>query len=93
MLESLVEAERIGLASAILIGDPARIEAAAQAAGYELRAGNVVAARDEDEAIRVAIQLVRDGERRPADEGEGDDGESDPPRARPRDGPAGGPPA
>jgi len=61
VLESLVEAERIGLASAILIGDPTRIEAAAQAVGYELRSDGVVPARDEDEAIRIAIQLVRDG--------------------------------
>jgi len=60
VLESLVEAERIGLASGILIGDPARIEAAAQAVGYELRPGSVVPAADEDEAIRLAIQLVRD---------------------------------
>jgi phosphate butyryltransferase len=61
VLESLVEAERIGLASAVLIGDPARIEAAAQAAGYEPRPGGVVGARDEDEAIGLAIGLVRDG--------------------------------
>ena len=60
VLESLVEAERLGLASAVLIGDPARIEAAAQAVGYELRPGSVVPAADEDEAIRLAIQLVRD---------------------------------
>jgi phosphate butyryltransferase len=62
VLESLVEAERIGLASATLIGDPARIGAAAEAAGYALRPDSVVAAADEDEAIGVAIGMVRAGD-------------------------------
>jgi phosphate butyryltransferase len=61
VLESLVEAERTGLAHGILVGDPARIEAAARAAGYELRPDSVVAAPDEHSAIREAIALVKEG--------------------------------
>jgi phosphate butyryltransferase len=62
VLESLVHAERAGIAKGILVGDPARIEAAARAAGYETRGSRVVAATTNDQAIRLAIELVREGE-------------------------------
>ncbi len=62
VLESLIEAERIGMATAVLVGDPDKIEAAANKAGYQLRSDAVVAAQGEEEAIRAAISLVRQGE-------------------------------
>ena len=49
------------MARGILVGDPARIEAAAGAAGYELGPDNVVTAPDESGAIREAIKLVKEG--------------------------------
>jgi phosphate butyryltransferase len=61
VLESLIVAERTGLASGILVGDPARIEAAARAVGYELRSDSIVAASDASGAIREAIKLVKEG--------------------------------
>jgi phosphate butyryltransferase len=60
VLEALAQAERLGIADGILVGDPAKIAAAASEAGYELRAENVVKVVDQDEAIAAGIQLVRD---------------------------------
>jgi len=62
VLEALLEAERLGLAEAVLVGPRARIERAARQVGYALRDGAVVETASEDEAIRVAIRLVREGE-------------------------------
>lgn len=61
VLESLVEAERIGLAEGILVGDRKRIEVTARTVGYAPRSDAIVEAGGEDEAIRVATRLVRDG--------------------------------
>jgi phosphate butyryltransferase len=61
VLESLKEAEPMGLAQATLVGTPEKIEAAAKKAGYSLRPELLVATAGEDASIRQAIDLVREG--------------------------------
>lgn len=61
VLESLGEAEPMGLAEPILIGDPEKIEVAAKKVGYRLRPESLTATAGEDASIRQAIDLVRDG--------------------------------
>lgn len=61
VLESLGQAEPMGLAAPILIGDPAKIEAAAKKVGYRLRSETLVPTSGEDASIRQAIDWVRDG--------------------------------
>lgn len=62
VLESLIEAERIGLARGVLVGDRAKIESAALETGYDLQADGLIEADGEQEAIRVAIRLVKEGD-------------------------------
>lgn len=59
-IEALREAEALGLARGLLVGDPARISALAAEAGLELAADQVIAAPDDETAIRTAIGLVRE---------------------------------
>jgi phosphate butyryltransferase len=61
VLESLAQAEPIGLAQPILIGTPAKIEAAAKKARYSLRPETLIQTWGEDASIRLAIDLVREG--------------------------------
>lgn len=61
VLESLGEAEPMGLAEPILIGDPEKIKVAAKKVGYRLRPESLTATAGEDASIRQAIDLVRDG--------------------------------
>jgi len=61
VLESLAQAEPAGLAKAILVGDPAKIEKAAKQVGYRLRPEALIAAPEEEAAIRQSIDLVREG--------------------------------
>jgi len=61
VLESLAQAEPIGLAQPILVGAPAKIEAAAKKAGYSLRPETLIQTSGEDASIRLAIDLVREG--------------------------------
>jgi len=61
VLESLGQAEPMGLAQPILVGSPGKIEAAAKKAGYALRPETLIQTTGEDASIRLAIDLVRDG--------------------------------
>ncbi len=61
VLESLAQAEPMGLAKAFLVGDPDKIEAAARRANYPLRPDSIVAVKGEDSSIRQAIDMVREG--------------------------------
>jgi phosphate butyryltransferase len=61
VLESLAQAETMGLARAVLVGDPRKIEAAARRANYPLRPDSIVAADGEESSIRHSIDLVREG--------------------------------
>ena len=61
VLESLAQAEPMGLVQPILVGTPAKIEAAAKKAGYSLRREALVQTSGEDASIRLAIDLVREG--------------------------------
>ncbi len=59
-LLALGEAEKIGLAQPLLVGDPHKIAAAAEKAGFAAE-GKVVEAEDEQAAIRAGVDLVRTG--------------------------------
>jgi phosphate butyryltransferase len=61
VLESLAQAEPLGLAAPILVGDPGKIRAVAGKVGYRLRSETLLAASGEDASIRQAIDLVREG--------------------------------
>lgn len=61
VLGGLAEAEKLGLASGILVGPRAKIEAAAEQVGFAPRPEAIIDVADEDEATALAIQLVRDG--------------------------------
>ena len=60
VLECLKQAEPLGLAEATLVGDPAKVGAAAKKVGYPLRADSLVPTSDEEASIRQAIDLVRE---------------------------------
>jgi phosphate butyryltransferase len=62
VLSAIKEAETKGWVEPILVGDPERLESAAQAVGYELPPGDrIVPATDEREAARLAVDVVRSG--------------------------------
>jgi phosphate butyryltransferase len=61
VLESLKDAEPMGLAKAILVGDPIKIERVARDVGYKVRPEALLPTSSEDESIRQSIDLVRDG--------------------------------
>jgi phosphate butyryltransferase len=61
VLESLAQAEPMGLAQTTLVGNPAKIEAAAKKVGYRLRPEALIATAGEEASIRQAIDLVREG--------------------------------
>jgi phosphate butyryltransferase len=61
VLESLAQAEPMGLAKAVLVGDPGKIEAAARRAIYPLRPDSIIATEGQDASIRQSIDLVREG--------------------------------
>jgi phosphate butyryltransferase len=61
VLESLSQAEPMGLASPILVGNAAKIAAVAKKVGYPLRSETLIETAGEDASIRQAIDLVRDG--------------------------------
>ena len=61
VLESLAQAESLGLAKPILVGTRAKIEVAAKKAGYALKPELLVQTSGEDASIRASIDLVRDG--------------------------------
>jgi phosphate butyryltransferase len=62
VLESLAEAEPMGLADSILVGNPSKIEAAAKKVGYSLRSETLIVTPGEDASIRQSIDLVREGQ-------------------------------
>jgi phosphate butyryltransferase len=61
VLESLAQAQPLGLAEAILVGNPAKIEAAANKVGYKLRPEMLLSTPGEEASIQQSIGLVRDG--------------------------------
>ena len=61
VLECLKDAEPLGLAKPILVGDPVKIERAAREVGYHVRPETLLPAADEDESLRLSIDLVRNG--------------------------------
>jgi phosphate butyryltransferase len=61
VLESLAQAEPMGLAESTLVGNPSKIEAAAEKVGYPLRGEALLATTGEEESIRQGIDLVREG--------------------------------
>jgi len=60
VLESLAQAEPMGLGKAILVGDPAKIEATAKQVSYRLRPASLISTSSEEVSIRHAIDLVRE---------------------------------
>jgi phosphate butyryltransferase len=61
VLESLKDAEPMGLAEPILVGDPVKIQRVAQQVGYKVRPETLLPAASEEESIRKSIDLVRGG--------------------------------
>jgi phosphate butyryltransferase len=61
VLESLGQAEKLGLADAILVGNRAKIEAAANKVGYKLRPEALLSTPSEEASILQSMGLVRDG--------------------------------
>jgi len=61
VLESLGQAEPMGLVTPVLVGNPGKIEAAAKKVGYVLKPENLVATTSEEASVRQAIDLVREG--------------------------------
>ena len=61
VLESLGQAEPLGLVTPVLIGNPGKIEAAAKKVGYAITASAIVATTSEEGSVRQAIDLVREG--------------------------------
>jgi phosphate butyryltransferase len=61
VLESLGQAEPLGLARPLLIGTPAKIEAAAGKVGYRIAPDALIATGGEEASVRRAIDLVREG--------------------------------
>ena len=61
VLQSLAQAEAMGLAKAILVGDSGKIGTAAHRVNYPLRPDSIVATEGEQSSIRQAIDLVREG--------------------------------
>ena len=59
-LLALAEAEKMGLAQPLLVGDPAKIAPAAQKAGLSSE-GKIVDAQGESATLRAGIDLVRSG--------------------------------
>jgi len=61
VLECLAQAEPMGLAETVLVGDPGKIEATAAKVGYRLRPEALVQTASEEASIRQGIDLVREG--------------------------------
>ena len=61
VLESLAQAEPLGLALPTLVGKPAKIEEAARKVGYRLRPESLIPTSGEDASIRQGIDLVKEG--------------------------------
>jgi len=61
VLESLGQAQPLGLATPILVGNATKIEAAAAKVGYAIPAGALVPTVSEEASVRQAIDLVREG--------------------------------
>jgi phosphate butyryltransferase len=61
VLESLGQAQALGLAEAILVGNPAKIEAAGNKVGYNVRKEALLSTPGEEASIQQSIGLVREG--------------------------------
>lgn len=62
VLESLGQAEPMGLAKAILVGTRAKIEASAKKVGYAIAPESLVETAGEAASVQRAIDLVREGQ-------------------------------
>jgi phosphate butyryltransferase len=61
VLESLGQAEPLGLAKPILVGNPDKITAAAKKVGYTIQADSLVTTTSEEASVRQAVDFVREG--------------------------------
>jgi phosphate butyryltransferase len=61
-LQALLTAEKHGLASSLLVGDAGQIGPAIRALPERLRSAEIVDAATEEEADRLAVELVRNGQ-------------------------------
>jgi phosphate butyryltransferase len=61
VLESLGQAQPLGLATPILVGNSTKIEAAAAKVGYAIPDGALVATASEEASVRQSVDLVREG--------------------------------
>jgi phosphate butyryltransferase len=61
VIEAMKEAEGIGLAKGIFVGDPRKIRLLADAAGLRIPDAQLVSAPDDTAAAAAAISLVREG--------------------------------
>ena len=61
VLESMAQAEPMGLVESVLVGEPAKIEPVAREVGYRVRPEALLPVFGEEAAIRLAIDLVREG--------------------------------
>jgi phosphate butyryltransferase len=62
VLESLKDAEPMGLVTPVLVGDPTKIERVAREVGYHVRPETLLPAASEDASLRLSIDLVRSGQ-------------------------------
>jgi len=62
VIEALKQAQEIGLAEGILVGDGKKIRSMTQAIGFELSGHQLIDEPDDAKAARKAIDLIRQGE-------------------------------
>lgn len=62
VLESLGQAEPLGLAAPLLVGNRSKIEAGAKKVGYAIQPGSLIETGSEEASVRQAIDLVREGQ-------------------------------
>lgn len=62
VLESLGQAEPLGLAAPLLVGNRSKIESGAKKVGYAIQPGSLIETGSEEASVRQAIDLVREGQ-------------------------------
>lgn len=61
-LSALIEAEEMGIAIPILVGDAEKIKSALEEIGKDFKKAEIVDAKDEKEAVERAVEIVRNNE-------------------------------
>lgn len=61
-LSALIEAEEMGIAIPILVGDAEKIKSALEEIGKDFKKAEIVDAKDEKEAVEMAVEIVRNNE-------------------------------